>query len=207
MGERLTFPNARKMSLGTPQNEIEAPALEHLLLPLRCMDRDLSEFQSNLTHFFGNLNHLFFNVKILELEIDGYYAALAPGDLIPFLNVKTLILRCTSMNQNPNHQFFRRVSNEASGGGSYLPQLNELVIKAKIKAHRFETLMETIRGFLVSREEQGSPIRILALPSIPHRLADNPVLKWFRQNQSFNLKLSTEYTCEFDSPLDAFEDS
>jgi hypothetical protein len=180
---------------------------EHLLLPPMSFvgePGDLSEPKSGLSRF-GHLNHVFFNVKILELEIDEY-TVLTPGDLIPFSNVETLILTGFPEYREPDRRLFHWVSDEGPDGSSYLPQLSELVIKADIDAHRYKIVLEVTRDFLVRRQEQGTPIGIVALSSIPHSLRGDPVLEWFRQNQSFNLKLSTKYISKFDSslPLDLF---
>jgi hypothetical protein len=200
----LSLPNARRLSLvGHTEFVIEAPALEHLSLPPLTdagIPGDLSEPQSHLHQRYGQLNHIFFSVKVLELKTHEY-TVLASGDLIPFSNVKTLILTGFPEYGGPDRRLFRWVSNKKPGGGSYLPQLSELVIKANTEAHRYKIVLEATRDFLVRRQEQGYPIGIVALSSIPHCLRGNPVLEWFRQNRSFSLKLLTQYIRKFDSSL------
>jgi hypothetical protein len=196
---RLCFPNAKKLSLegvGTTI-EIEAPRLEHLLLPLLSEPIGLLVPTCGLSTMpFRHLDHIFVNVKTLELASDGC-GVLTPGDLIPFPNVKTLILKGFSTTRDPERRLFHWVSDEAPGGGSYLPQLSELVIKANIPGHPYKIILEITRDFLIRRQEM-SPIDILTVPPIPHCLRGDPVLKWFRENQSFSLKTSTGYFNEFD---------
>jgi hypothetical protein len=202
-----SLPNARKLVLRSWARgpgrtfDIEAPALEHLWFtyPLSTiMDKpdDVSEPPSGLSTDFGHLNHIFSRVKILELRVDDE-AVLTPGDLIPFSNVKTLILNAASLLFGESYyRLFRWVSDQAPGGGLYLPQLSELVINTSMDGRSYKAFLEATRDFLTRRQEHGSSISILTLSAMPHSLREHPVLEWFRQNQSFSLKISTEYIDE-----------